>query len=104
MICADGKAGNILLPLSHRPSGFPELDFTVAIHFMLFMVRIGIFHAAGGARMHVPRDHGSKTNHQDNLKRLKNMLFGHNGIASKVFRTRKSLAAQGTGGRDSTDV
>ena len=32
------------------------------------------------------------------------MLFGHNGIASKVFRTRKSLAAQGTGGRDTTDV
>lgn len=32
------------------------------------------------------------------------MLFGHNGIASKVFRARKFLAAQGIGGRDWTDV
>jgi hypothetical protein len=38
------------------------------------------------------------------FKKVKNMLFGHNGIASKVFRTRKSLAAQGTSGRDTTDV
>lgn len=31
------------------------------------------------------------------------MLFGHNGIACRVFRTRKTLAAQGTGRRDQTD-
>lgn len=31
------------------------------------------------------------------------MLFGHNDIACRVFRTRKTLAAQGTGRRDWTD-